>query len=258
MAYLLNIWFSRVFRLSFVFIFSAFALLSPAFSQDDQSGNEEKGAEDDSPASRMPTLPTMPGAAKVNLLSNNYNGEQTKLVPDYWDGVDNQNYLCVNVQSVSIIQDAGRFVRTAFPPSPAFVDMNNDGLNDLMVADSYGFLWLYLNSGEPGAPKFTTGKFFHTFLGHGVKIHVCDYNQNGRFDVLASGLHGDIAIVENLGTPQDPKFTRRMGVPRYVDPESGGDRKDAFERVFLGKNPMVLGISWRRGLRIGTATAGLI
>ncbi|NLB55474.1 MAG: VCBS repeat-containing protein [Lentisphaerae bacterium] len=222
--------------IAFFMFFGTSSLLHAQEDEDDEAPITEQP----DTATKLPTLPSL-STIRENLLKNNWNGEQTRVVNDFWDGVDNEDFLCTQVQSVNIIQDAGRFAPTRFPPSPNYVDMNNDGLPDLLVADSYGFLWIYFNSGQPGEPAFTQGTFFHTFLGHGSKIHACDYDNDGDYDILASGLHGDIMIIENTGTIERPRFNRRMGIPRYVDPEISKDMTDAFPVMYLGRKPMVLG-----------------
>jgi len=133
-------------------------------------------------------------------------------------------------------------VNTPMSSCPNFADMNDDELNDLVVSDTQGFLWIYVNSGEKGKPKFTTGTFIQTFLGWGAKIHVCDWDGDGDNDVVFGTFYGDIGILENTGTRKQWKFTRRMGIPRYVDPQFGvDDPKDRLPTLMLGKQTMILG-----------------
>jgi hypothetical protein len=181
-------------------------------------------------------------AGGVNLLPYACSGEETAPLGNYWDGVDADNDLHVNVANSLVLNDAGQMVDTPMSSCPNFVDMNGDGLNDLVVSDTYGFLWIYLNSGDKGKPKFTTGTFLPTFLGWGAKIHVCDWDGDGDMDVLFGTFYGDIGILENKGTRMQWQFTRRMGIPRYVDLSYGvDDPQDRLPTLMLGKQTMILG-----------------
>ncbi|MCX6992333.1 MAG: VCBS repeat-containing protein [Kiritimatiellaeota bacterium] len=184
-----------------------------------------------------------PSAGKSeNMLPVVFNGETTTNLGNYWDGVDADNDLHVNVANALVLNDAGRMVDTLMSSCPNFVDMNDDGLKDLVINDTQGFLWIYLNSGEKGKPKFTTGTFLATFIGWGAKIHVYDWDGDGDYDVLFGTFYGDIGVLENKGTRKQWQFTRRMGIPRYVDPQFGvDDPQDRLPTLMLGKKPMVLG-----------------
>ncbi|MFH1476788.1 MAG: VCBS repeat-containing protein [Verrucomicrobiota bacterium] len=197
-------------------------------------------------ASAQTNAPTTGGvttvSAGLNMLPAQFSGETTTNLGNYWDGVDADNNLRVNAANSLVLDNAGRMVDTLMSSCPNFVDMNDDGLKDLVVSDPQGFLWIYLNSGEKGNPKFTTGTFIPTFIGWGAKIHVCDWDGDGDNDVLFGTFTGDIGILENKGTSKQWLFTRRMGIPRYVDPIFGvADPRDRLPTLMLGKRPMILG-----------------
>lgn len=169
--------------------------------------------------------------------------DNTATLINLWDGVDDDGDLCVFVSQASVLDDVGAMRGTSFPPSPNFIDMDNDGLNDLVVGDGYGFVWVYRNSGEKGKPNFTTGEFLHTFTGWNSRVHMADWDQDGDYDLIIGTFYGDICVFENTGTRQQYKFNRGMGVPRYIDPRHPvNDARDRLPQVKLGKNPMVLGI----------------
>ncbi len=193
-------------------------------------------------APAIASLPTFGGQSK-ELFPAKAQPENTKAIGNLWDGVDNAGDLCVFVPEVQVLDDVGRMSQTLFPPSPNFVDMNNDGLKDLVVGDGQGFVWIYLNSGEPGKPKFTTGEFLQTYTGWASRVHVTDWNQDSVEDLIIGTFYGDICFFENTGTRQKWIFNRGMGVPRYIDPRYGvDDARTRLPQVRLGKNPMVLGI----------------
>ncbi|MFA5043928.1 MAG: VCBS repeat-containing protein [Kiritimatiellia bacterium] len=184
----------------------------------------------------------LPSGKGGNLFPAACNGEKTMPLGNYWDGVDADNDLHVYVANSLVLNDAGRMMSTPMSSCPNFVDMNGDGLNDLVVSDTQGFVWIYLNSGEKGKPKFTTGAFVPTFIGWGAKINVCDWDGDGDNDVLFGTYYGDIGVLENKGSRKQWQFIRRMGIPRYVDPAFGiDDPKDRVPTLMMGKQPMILG-----------------
>ena len=177
-----------------------------------------------------------------NLIPDSVNGELTTVLPNLWDGVDSENCLRVNVAASRVLDDAGRMLNSTMSSCPNFKDMNGDGLPDLVVSDTRGFLWIYPNSGEKGKPAFTTGTFVPTFIGWGAKIHVCDWDGDDDNDILFGTFYGDIGILLNIGTRTRWQFTTRMGVPRYVDPQFGiEDTRNRVSTILLGTKPMVLG-----------------
>lgn len=177
-----------------------------------------------------------------NMFPAGFSGETTTNLGNYWDGVDADNDLHVNAANSLVLNDAGQMVNTHMSSCPNFVDMNDDGLKDLVVSDTHGFIWIYVNSGEKGKPRFTTGTFIPTFIGWGAKIHVCDWDGDGDNDVVFGTFYGDIGILPNTGTRMQWQFIRRMGIPRYVDPQFGvDDPQDRLPTLMLGKQAMVLG-----------------
>lgn len=195
--------------------------------------------------------------AQANLFPEGMRGDATVPLGNYWDGVDDAGYLRVNVGNSLVLNDVGRMLNTPQAAFPNVVDINDDGLPDLIVADTYGFLWIFINKGEPGAPRFTQGEFVPTYLGWGSKIHLADWDGDRDLDVLVGTYYGDVAVLENIGTVRAPRFTRNMGVPRYVMPLYAVDRAgDRLPQIMLGKNPLLFGnymspwvVDWRgRGL----------
>ncbi len=197
-----------------------------------QSNAPKTGAQAAGPS---PAAGVMAGQS-ANLFPDNFSGEKTVKLANYWDGVDAAGDLHVFEGNVTVLNDVGRMVGTRMPPSPNFVDMNGDSLKDLVVSDMRGFLWIYLNSGEKGKPKFTTGTFMHTYLGSGSKIHVCDWDGDGDMDVLIGTAGGSIVLLENQGSNMKWKFTQSMGIPRY-----GGAGKNSLPALQMGKKAMILG-----------------
>jgi|GEM_PF-1431872 len=178
----------------------------------------------------------------AEMFTTNVNGENAVPLGNYWDGVDSENDLHVPVMQGLVLNDVGRMVDTPIPSCPNFVDMNGDGLNDLVVADTQGFVWIYQNSGEKGKPKFTTGRFVPTSIGWVSKIHVCDWDGDGDNDIIIGTFYGDVVILQNFGSKQDWRFTRKMSVPRYVDPQfKVDDPQERLPQIMMGKQPLIKG-----------------
>lgn len=172
-------------------------------------------------------------------------GEATRAADNYWDGVDKNNDLHVFVNTLPVLNTYGQMQDIALPCTPNYADMNNDGLKDLVVGDSCGFVWIYINSGEKGKPKFTTGEFLQTYFGYGAKVHVTDWDGDGDDDIVMGTWYGDIAVLINTGTRQKYTFIKSMGIPRYVEPGHYGhgprDPKDRFGVIMVGKAPLLIG-----------------
>jgi hypothetical protein len=108
-----------------------------------------------------------------------------------------------------------------------FVDVNNDGKRDLIVApndrdngQTVDFVWLYLNEGTDCAPEFVLHSknfliedmaFFHSVSNPAV----IDYNADGLPDLLigTNGLRRNrearenrMFLLENIGTRTEPAF----------------------------------------------------
>jgi hypothetical protein len=98
----------------------------------------------------------------ANLIQNpDFTGASSSDV--IWDGVDSGGRLQVPVidKEANIGGAVGKF---QFPCSPAVVDVTGDGVLDLVVADSSGFIWVFKNSGTKKEPKWTHGEIIPVFL----------------------------------------------------------------------------------------------
>ena len=55
------------------------------------------------------------------------------------------------------LNDSNAFLTASTMSAPAVVDWNNDSRKDLLVGDSVGYIWLYLNQGTDASPSFNGG-----------------------------------------------------------------------------------------------------
>jgi len=217
------------------------------------------------PAAAPATVSTRTSSANAgeNIFPESCSGERAIILPNWWDGVDKDNDLHVMAAASPVLNDIGQMQNTPQTPFPNLADMNSDGLNDLVVVDTYGFLWIYLNSGAKGQPKFTTGKMEPTFFGWASKINVCDWDGDGDNDIVLGAYYGDICIAENEGNRMQWKFAERMGVPRYVDPAFvtasmvKAMKKERFVPILMGKDPMIKGnylspwvVDWNKDMKL--------
>lgn len=102
---------------------------------------------------------------------------------------------------------------------PDFFDMDGDGLEDLVLGSSNGKIACYPNEGVSGVPLFQESQFLMAdgeeinFYSY-VRPSVCDWNEDGRPDILASDYTGMIYLF--LGLPgtgiNDEHITETPGI----------------------------------------------
>ncbi|MFT5496547.1 MAG: subtilisin-like proprotein convertase family protein [Kiritimatiellia bacterium] len=108
-------------------------------------------------------------------------------------------------------------------PSLTFGDLNNDGLQDMIVGKIDGFTDLYMNTGIPMAPLFTlTTENYNLFTALGdATPTLADFDADGDLDFFTGAFDGAITIFFNRGTPQSPIHDNRVG-NFYVNTDMGG------------------------------------
>lgn len=179
---------------------------------------------------QAPTAPT-----DTNLIHNgnfaSYSSED-----NLWDGVDSDGYLAGFRQGVAAISEGG-FGDVAMPESVAFVDMNGDGLPDLVVADPVGIYKVYFNSGTKTEPKFTHCEILPIFpalwngndeeikTGEGwmnlgarkaPKIFVANWFKRAGLDLLIGDYIGEFIVIPNTGSVARPEYKQADKRDAYV------------------------------------------
>src|SRR3954462_8544358 len=102
------------------------------------------------------------GASAQNLVKN---GDFQKFTPidNLWDGVDGAGFLAGFRRSTYATTESGRVGGQEMPISVSYMDVNGDGLPDLVTADPAGVLRAYINGGTKTEPKFTYAEIIPLF-----------------------------------------------------------------------------------------------
>lgn len=92
------------------------------------------------------------------------------------------------------------------------VDWDNDGKLDLLAGDTDGFIWLFRGKGERLFPLFATGERLQA--GRGVlsvaasgghaRVDVCDWNEDGKKDLVVADGAGTVTLFMNHGSKSKP------------------------------------------------------
>jgi hypothetical protein len=98
---------------------------------------------------------------------------------------------------------------------PCFVDLNGDGLRDLLIQERGEpcKVRLYLNSGTSSQPVFTAHSYLLLDSGTDVELSgtpapfsVADWNGDGLLDLLVGEFNGFVGWLRNTGTASSPRF----------------------------------------------------
>ena len=105
-------------------------------------------------------------------------------------------------------------------PVPFFTDINNDGVDDLLVSpfdpnpmasEGKESVWLYLNHGSNAHPDFQlyTKSFLQDGMldfGKGAYPSVVDWDGDGLLDLKVRDFESKVTVLKNVGTLQQPAF----------------------------------------------------
>ena len=111
-------------------------------------------------------------------------------------------------------------------PVPFFTDINNDGVDDLLVSpfdpdpmasEGVGSVWLYLNHGTNANPDFQlyTKSFLQETMidvGKGAYPKFKDWDGDGLLDLLVADINDRITVFRNVGSSQEPAFEQMSDV----------------------------------------------
>ena len=106
----------------------------------------------------------------------------------------------------------------------ALADLDNDGDVDLIVADLWGTIAYYENTGTATSPDFTrrTGAanpldFIDKGRHSSLAPELADLDDDGDIDLVLGDFHGNISYFENTGTAATPVFTQLIGEASPLD-----------------------------------------
>lgn len=107
-------------------------------------------------------------------------------------------------------------------PVPFFTDIDNDGVDDLLVSafdpnpmasEGKESLWLYLNHGANAHPDYQL--YSKSFLqetmidvGKGAYPKIMDWDDDGLLDLLVGDINDRITVFKNVGTALRPAFAQ--------------------------------------------------
>jgi hypothetical protein len=96
-------------------------------------------------------------------------------------------------------------------------DYNLDGLDDLIVGDTYGKVRYYQNVGPQESPRFAPAKLIADLKSR-LHVEKADWNRDNQLDVIVSGSNHKIYLLLNEGSEGDADF----GDPIPLDVEIKG------------------------------------
>jgi len=110
-------------------------------------------------------------------------------------------------RTVQFAQDDGAdLVAPTQRSSPHVLDLDNDGKKDLLLGNTEGQLFIYINVGSDAAPAFSG---YTVVEADGIPIdlpgyarsrpYVCDWNADGVPDVLVGGSDGRVHLYPGVG-----------------------------------------------------------
>jgi hypothetical protein len=134
---------------------------------------------------------------KIAFYVNHGNNEN----PHFWD----YSYLRSGTDGAIIDIGEGAV--------PCVADLNNDGLNDLLVGNDEGYLYYSENQGSREHPLFTTIKLLEDTMNRTIKVEgkcnpfVVDWDGDGLNDILLGSGNGSIVIVSNQTEDNELQLT---------------------------------------------------
>ncbi len=161
-----------------------------------------------------------PAAAEIQ----NGDFRATQVVDNLWDGVSSNGVITVHATPCGIMIEGEHTEAVPFGASACYADVTGDGVPELVVGDSRGFVWIYAQRSARGQfpPRFDRGRFLPTYLGRVLNIDVADYNGDGQNDILVGTVEGVVQLLFNRGKGvfMPPDF-----VPSYAALDVGKVRK---------------------------------
>ncbi|MFW6145769.1 MAG: FG-GAP repeat domain-containing protein [Planctomycetota bacterium] len=143
------------------------------------------------------------GDGRKDLVSGAYDGT-IKVYADTGAGPAPALGMGVQAMTTAAVLDV-----PASRSSPTMTDLDGDGLFDLVVGDTHGMLWAYLNVGTAQAPLFEASPTALTAGGTTIDLpgsarsrpFAGDYNDDGLVDLLVGGSDGQVRLYTAVPEP---------------------------------------------------------
>ena len=146
--------------------------------------------------------------------------------------------------NAGMLHAGGKEIQYVFPLGdpetfPVIVDLNRDGLPDLLQGMASGFVWWYKNIGTRTEPKLAEGVPLRIASGEPVKIgfykpgdkatdfathsgdrsdpKTADFDNDGDLDLMVSDAHGYVTYFDNVGGNANPVFAKGVQVLHESD-----------------------------------------
>lgn len=100
--------------------------------------------------------------------------------------------------------------------TPAFVDIDNDGDQDLFLYEYGGIVNFYQNTGTAALPVYgvpQSNPFGLALNGNTLRFEFADLDGDGDYDIMAGEYYGDHSFYENTGTSSMPSFAAQQVNP---------------------------------------------
>jgi hypothetical protein len=114
--------------------------------------------------------------------------------------------------SHSFVQVGGSDFQVGDQAMPVVVDWNNDGKKDVLCGEIYGKIYYLENVGVDAVPVFSRSTFIQN---NGANLEagwrsapvVCDWDSDGRKDLVIGSSDGRIRFYRNTGSDGEPAFS---------------------------------------------------
>jgi hypothetical protein len=123
---------------------------------------------------------------------------------------------------------------------PTLGDLDGDGLLDLLVGKSSGWISHYRNVGTRTEPRFelVTDEFAGIRAGRRSAPHLVDLDGNGLLDLLVGSDSGEVSLYRNVGTLEEPVFQEdprlRVSAGAFSVPAAGDLTGDGRPEILVG------------------------